>query len=483
MDILRIKMNAAQEMDAVEEAVNGALKGVWTSLPAIISEDSDGHTAKAQSAVKLAITLLDGTVKMTSFPPFDTAPVHYPNGGGHHFTHPVKKGDEGVVHFTSRAQDLWHEKGGEQDPVDNRTHHLADGRWHPGGRSKPRKLDPPASSVSAQQRSDDGNHVSDVNKDSGITHASTKKHLVSVGGKDGAGTVHLASGKVIKNSQKVLINSVEQDPLPPPGMTIANKKQVAGKPIGAMGPASGAIAGIMKSVMSGGIGSLLSSPTAGASGGLTSAISAAVSAVSGVGGSGGLTSALGGLSGAVGTLESAVGAMSGASTPGAGQFGLTDLLSHAEGLSQFFGGDPPAGVGMSTVLAPLLASPTLAGMMAQIQAIAAAVVGGTTSPTAAAATVSGLTTQLTGLLSASAGALTSLQTAMPALQLATLAGSAGVSQNPSERAIAGALAGPQLAALTDAMAQIFALSGEDVASITAFPDPQGGGATGGVPPS
>lgn len=70
-DLLRLKMNAADELDTLEEAINGALKGIWTSLPAIISEDSDGHVAKAQSAVKLAITQLDGTIKMTSFPPFD----------------------------------------------------------------------------------------------------------------------------------------------------------------------------------------------------------------------------------------------------------------------------------------------------------------------------------------------------------------------------------------------------------------------------
>lgn len=480
MDLLHLKMNASQEMDAVAEAINGALKGVWTSLPVIIAEDSDGHISKAQSAVKLAITALDGSVTMTSFPPFDTSPVHYPNGGGHHFTHPVKKGDEGVIQFMSRAQDLWHQKGGEQDPVDNRTHHLADSRYYPGGRSDPRKLDPPASKTSAQQRADNGNHVVDVHKDNGITHASTVKHLVLVGGASGAGTIHLANdgGHIIKNAAKVLINSITQDPLPPPGQTFADKKKVATTPIGAF-PKAPQIAAIMKSVMSGGIGSLLSSPTAAASSILTSAISSAQSALGGSGGSG-LMSALGGLSGVVSALETGTSALSGATLPASGGYGLSDVLAHAQALTQHFGTSAPAPVALPIVLAPLLAAPLLSDAATQISLMTSAVAAGTTPTSGAIATVAALSTQIGALMPAANAALATLQTALPALQLAALAGSAGVSHDPNELAVARALAGRQLSALTAAMASIFALSAEEVASIQAFPDPAGAGATGGL---
>ena len=479
MDLSNLKMNAAQEMDSVEEAINGALKGIWTSLPAIISEDSDGHIAKAQSAVKLAITQLDGSIIMKSFPLFDTSPVHYPNGGGHHFTHPVKKDDEGVIQFLSRAQDLWHQKGGEQDPIDNRTHHLADSRWYPGGRSDPRKLDPAPSKVSAQQRSDDGKHVSDVNKDEGISHASTKKHLVIVGGKGGPGTLHLP-GQIIKNAPKVLINSVDQDPLSPPGETFANKKKVATIPIGAMGKNAAAISSIMQSVMSGGIGALMSSPTSSATSGLSSAITSALASVSGVAGSGGLTSSLSGMFSAVAAHETGVGVLSGATLPGAGSYGLGDVLSHATTLTQYFGATPPASVSISSVLAPLTSSPLLNGMTTQISSLASAVVAGTTTPASASTTVDGLTGQISALLLASRAAILALQNALPALQLAAMAGSAGVSLDANERAVAGAMAGSQIAALTAAMASIFTLSPDEIASATAFPDLAGAGARGGL---
>ena len=52
MDLLRLKANAAQDMDAVEEAVNGALKGIWTSLPAIIAEAGRRGAACADRSIE-----------------------------------------------------------------------------------------------------------------------------------------------------------------------------------------------------------------------------------------------------------------------------------------------------------------------------------------------------------------------------------------------------------------------------------------------
>lgn len=487
MDLNRERALVSRDNSAVYDAVRGELKGLWTSLPAIISQDSDGHTATANSAVKLAITALDGSVTTAEFPPLDTSPVHFPNGGGVSHTHPVKKGDEGIIQFMSRAQDLWHQKGGVQDPIDNRTHHLADSRWLPGGRSDPRKLNPPPSTTSQQNRSDNGNHVSDVHPSNGITHSSTKKHLVIVGGASGAGTIHLPSGKIIKNAAQILLNSVSQSPLPPPGTTFANKKVVATKPIGAMGSGSSSISSIMSSVLSGGIGSVLTSPTASAGSSLTSAITTATSSLTASlgGAASGMVSALtgsGGLTTALGALQTGVSALSGATAPTGGAFGLSDVLAHAQNLTQYFGTSVPSSVSLSAVLAPLQSAPTLAALETEITSLTAQVLSGQTTPAAAASAFTAMTGQIGALMTNANAAISTLQTALPALQLAAMAGSAGVSLDPNELAVAAALTGPQLAALTAAMASIFEPSAEDAATIQSFPDASAdsAGATGGL---
>lgn len=469
MDLIRLKMLAAQENDAVEEAIQGALKAVWTHLPAIISEDSDGHTAKAQSAVKLAITQLDGTVKTTSFPQFEDAPVHYPNGGGHHFTHPVKKDDEGVVSFMSRAQDLWHQMGGEQDPVDNRAHHLADSRWQPGGRSDPRKLDPAPSSASAQHRSDDGSHVVDVNKDSGVTHSSTQKVLSNTGGANGSGTIHLPDS-ILKNAPKVMINTATAPNFPPPGATIANAQMVAGTPIGAVTPQ---IASMLAGVLSGGIGSILSSPIAAPAASLMTALSVGAASISSVLGTGGAAivdaiTGTGGLTDALASLQAGASALAGATAPAVGAYGLADLLSHAQQLTYFFGATPPPNVGLDAALAPLQSASTIADTQAWFIDLAAKILAGYNRASALSA-INAHTAQLNAIMGGANAAIGLLQEAAPALSLALAAASAGVSLDPAQQAVAGALGGPGLAALTGAMAAYLEPSVSDLASIAAFP--------------
>ena len=485
-DLLRLKMNAADELDTLEEAINGALKGIWTSLPAIISEDSDGHVAKAQSAVKLAITQLDGTIKMTSFPPFDMSPVKYPSGGGVSHTHPVKKGDEGVIHFMNRGFDNWHNKGGEQDPVDNRTHHLADSTWSPSIRSTPRKLNPPPSKSSQQNRSDNGNHVSDVHPDNGITHASTVKHLVNVGGTgNGSGTAHLP-GKIIKNADKVLINSIEHPQLPKPGATFANKKLVATIPVGASigGQSGSTIASTMSSVMSGGIGSLLSNPISAVSGALQSTISNGMVTLQASLGSAAapILSALGGgvgLSGALGGLTAGASALAGATPAPVGGYGLADVLAHAQGLTQFFGTAPPPAVALTKVLAPLDPVP-LTAMQTQLAALIISMASSATTPGNGINTISVMVSQINALMPAANGSIASLQAAKPAMELSLLAGSAGISLDPNEKSVSASIASPALAALTSAMASIFMASSADSAAISAFPDAGNAGARGAL---
>lgn len=489
MDLFRLKRNIGDDLASLHEAINGHLKEVYSSLPAIISTDSDGHTAKATSAVKQMITLIDGTTKTVQMDDFDTSPVHYPGGGGVTHTHPVKKGDEGMMLFASMPQDLWHDKGGIQDPIDGRRHHLADSRWLPGGRSNPRKLNPPPSTSSQQNRSDDGNHVFDTHPQNGLTSASSVKHLTQVGGSgsNGAGTLHLPA-KILKNAAKVLINCIQQSPLPPPGASLANRKAIATTPIGAgaAGSQGSGIASIMSSVMSGGAGSIFANPLSSAGGGLSNAITSAVSSLGGVSGAGGLVSALsggGGLSSALTGLMSGASALSGATSPTGAAFGLSDVLNHATSLSNFFGSSTvPTSVSLSTVLAPLQSVATLSGFTAELGSLVSAVSAGTTSPSAATATVNAWTAQIAALMPAANTAISTLNAAAPVMNLALAAAGAGAGLDPHEQAVAAAVSTPQLAALTAAVNAIFSLSGSDVASAQAFPDASAtqAGATGGM---
>jgi hypothetical protein len=67
-------------------------------------------------------------------------PVTFTQGGQFVITHPVSKGDEGIVIFADRCIDSWWDKGDVQAEPYIRRHHLSDGMYLPGVRSCPRTL-------------------------------------------------------------------------------------------------------------------------------------------------------------------------------------------------------------------------------------------------------------------------------------------------------------------------------------------------------
>jgi hypothetical protein len=154
--------------EMLRTSIKGELKNHFWTLPVIIGKDSsDGHTATADSAVMGQVTQPDGTIKKVKLPSFDDMPIHFMQGGGVTSTHPVKKGDEGVVMFMNRPQDAWHESGGTQPPIDERINSLSDGRYIPGGRSNPRKLKN-VSTEAHHTRSDDGKHTHETHPTNGF---------------------------------------------------------------------------------------------------------------------------------------------------------------------------------------------------------------------------------------------------------------------------------------------------------------------------
>ena len=199
---LRERFNDFEEV--LRLAVEGILKGRRTASVVQITQDSsDGHTTVAQPTIKNRVQDIDGNVTYEALNPHPDVPIHYPSGGGHSFTHPVKSsGDTGLVVYADRAIDDWHAEGGLQQPVDGREHSLSDAVYIPGVRSDANKL-ASVSTVSAQQRSDNGDHFTDVHKDNGVTHQSKNMVLGMVG--DNASHV-LTSGGFKANATKICLN-------------------------------------------------------------------------------------------------------------------------------------------------------------------------------------------------------------------------------------------------------------------------------------
>lgn len=166
-------MDIRERTGDLEEAFRAMLDGfkasLWTAVPAIVqSVDFAKQTATLQPAIKSQQKMPDGSVKAVDLPLLTDVPMHFPTGGGASMTFPVKAGDEALVVFSSRPSDAWQQSGGVQSQIDARTHDLSDGFAMVGFRSNGKALSG-VSSSSTQIRSDDGQHVIDLNPASGLT--------------------------------------------------------------------------------------------------------------------------------------------------------------------------------------------------------------------------------------------------------------------------------------------------------------------------
>lgn len=129
---------------------------IWTALPAIVqSFDSVAMTCEVQPSIQGKIPKEDGTIELVNLPLLLDCPVVFPRGGGCSLTFPIKKGDECLVVFSSRAIDLWWQNGGVQPPVEIRMHDLSDGFAIVGVYSQPNVI-PNVSTNAVQLRSNDG---------------------------------------------------------------------------------------------------------------------------------------------------------------------------------------------------------------------------------------------------------------------------------------------------------------------------------------
>lgn len=125
--------------ESLTQAINNCIKqdraNLYTALPAKVIS-FNGHTVTCEVMIKRVIT----NGQEIEIPPLADVPVQFPHAGGFCFTVPIKKGDEGLVIFSSRCIDGWYQSANKSIPLDSRMHDLSDGIFIPGVNSVPKKI-------------------------------------------------------------------------------------------------------------------------------------------------------------------------------------------------------------------------------------------------------------------------------------------------------------------------------------------------------
>lgn len=179
---------SAEAEDAHIAQIDAALKDLHVCLPGIVqSFDPATQTAVVQPALQ-RLFIGDG---FKNLPPLVDVPVVFPAGGGNGaassfiLTFPVAAKDEVLLHFSERAIDFWHEKGGVQLPAEYRLHDLSDAFAQLGISSKPRVV-PNISTDGVELRTRDG-----------ATLVRVEGSAVYIGAKSGANPFLMATPDVL----------------------------------------------------------------------------------------------------------------------------------------------------------------------------------------------------------------------------------------------------------------------------------------------
>ncbi|WP_431022826.1 Gp138 family membrane-puncturing spike protein [Erwinia rhapontici] len=166
------------EQQFMQAIMKGTSESIRVALPGtILSFDPDTVTCTVQPSIKGYENDADGAQKSVSISVLVDVPVVFPRGGGCTLTFPVKAGDECLLIFADRCIDFWWQSGGEQEPVSQRMHHLADAFAIVGPQSQAKKISG-ISMSGAQLRSDDGSTFFEINP------TTQKIKIVAPGGLD-----------------------------------------------------------------------------------------------------------------------------------------------------------------------------------------------------------------------------------------------------------------------------------------------------------
>jgi hypothetical protein len=124
---LEWRQHQTDDFEAAQTHADARQAQIHTSMPGkIVSFDPKTMTAVVQPALQSMQKQNDGSAKPVDIHPIADVPVHFPGGGGHAMTFPVKVGDECMIQFAERSIDNWHQHGGTQQPSDYRMHDIND---------------------------------------------------------------------------------------------------------------------------------------------------------------------------------------------------------------------------------------------------------------------------------------------------------------------------------------------------------------------
>lgn len=126
------------EEQVIRENIRLENSNLYSSAPGIIqSFDAVNQTVTVQLSIK---KYNRKNKQYEDIAPIVDVPIVLPVCDSHVFTYPIKKGDEVIVNFADRAIDNWFEKGGTQEPIEDRIHSISDGFAVLGVNSKPRLI-------------------------------------------------------------------------------------------------------------------------------------------------------------------------------------------------------------------------------------------------------------------------------------------------------------------------------------------------------
>jgi hypothetical protein len=168
----------SDSIETIETHLDGRQAQIHTAQPGhIVSYDPTTMTATVQLGLQALHQKIDGSIEPVTIHPVSDVPVHFPGGGGHTMTFPIKPGDECLVIFAERNIDAWHQHGGTQKPLDYRMHDVNDCFAMVGLRSQPKVL-ANVSADTVQLRSDDGKSFIDLDGAGGKVTMKTAAEIV-----------------------------------------------------------------------------------------------------------------------------------------------------------------------------------------------------------------------------------------------------------------------------------------------------------------
>lgn len=101
----------------------------WTE-PDLVAEKPAFVQVKLH--IKYEVQLKDGTIESAEYPPLPNVPVAYSGLSGLYLRGPLEPGEVGIVLFSMRGLDLWKNKGGPVDAVDQTICDINNGMFIPG---------------------------------------------------------------------------------------------------------------------------------------------------------------------------------------------------------------------------------------------------------------------------------------------------------------------------------------------------------------